>query len=116
MGLTAEDIERGKQRLNKYYTMELKGVRKAFGVYLRGLLDSVLAKNEGKTKLIYGRLINSGIELIRCFKCGDYSIEHFKKYAILSNRKVPVQNSITNEVRTLSENVGNKKGGGNGGS
>ena len=28
LGITSEDIERGKQRLTKYYDMELKGVRK----------------------------------------------------------------------------------------
>jgi benzoyl-CoA reductase/2-hydroxyglutaryl-CoA dehydratase subunit BcrC/BadD/HgdB len=54
LGLTAEDIERGKQRLNKYYDIELKGVRKMFRLILRELVDALLAKEEGKKKLIYG--------------------------------------------------------------
>jgi benzoyl-CoA reductase/2-hydroxyglutaryl-CoA dehydratase subunit BcrC/BadD/HgdB len=53
LGITAEDIERGKQRLNKYYDMELKGVRKAFGIYLKELVNLSLAKEEGKKKIIY---------------------------------------------------------------
>jgi len=53
LGITADDIERGKQRLHKYYDIELKGVRKVFGFYLRELIDSVLAREEGKTKVIY---------------------------------------------------------------
>ena len=28
LGINAEDIERGKKRLNKYYDIELKGFRK----------------------------------------------------------------------------------------
>jgi benzoyl-CoA reductase/2-hydroxyglutaryl-CoA dehydratase subunit BcrC/BadD/HgdB len=53
LGITPKDIERGKQRLNKYYDMELKGVRKAFGIYLRELVNLTLAKEEGKKKIIY---------------------------------------------------------------
>lgn len=54
LGITAEDIARGKQRLIKYYDMELEGVRKVFRLCLRELVDSVLAREEGKTKIIYG--------------------------------------------------------------
>jgi len=53
LGITVDDIERGKHRLNKYYDMELKGVRKAFGIYMKELFNLVLAKEEGKKKLIY---------------------------------------------------------------
>ena len=35
LGITPEDIERGKQRLNKYYDIKLLGVRKALRLHLR---------------------------------------------------------------------------------
>lgn len=53
LGITVEDIERGKQRLTKYYDMELKGVRKALRLIVRELVDALLARDEGK-KVIYG--------------------------------------------------------------
>ena len=48
LGITAGDIEQGKQRLAKYYDIELKGVRKAFRLCVRELVDSLLLKEEGK--------------------------------------------------------------------
>lgn len=52
--ITSEDIERGKQRLKKYYDIELKGVRKAFRLCLKEFINSVLVKEDGKNKIIYG--------------------------------------------------------------
>ena len=63
IGITNEDIERGKQRLNKYYDMELQGVRKMFRLYIRGLADLVLAREEGKEMIMYG-LMSPGIEIM----------------------------------------------------
>ena len=63
IGLTDEDIERGKQRLNKYYDMELQGVRKMFHLYIRGLANLVLAREEGKEMVMYG-LMSPGTEII----------------------------------------------------
>lgn len=54
LGITAEDIERGKQRLNKYYDMELKGVRKALRLIVRELVDALLVKDECVKNVIYG--------------------------------------------------------------
>jgi hypothetical protein len=54
LGITTEDIERGKQRLNKYYDMELKGVRKALRLIVRELVDALLVRDEGVKKVIYG--------------------------------------------------------------
>jgi benzoyl-CoA reductase/2-hydroxyglutaryl-CoA dehydratase subunit BcrC/BadD/HgdB len=54
IGVTSLDVEHSKQRLAKYYDIELKGVRMILGVYLRALIDLVLARDEGKKKLIYG--------------------------------------------------------------
>jgi hypothetical protein len=53
LGITAEDIERAKQRLNKYYDIELKGVRKILRLCMQELVNWTLAKEEGKTKFIY---------------------------------------------------------------
>jgi hypothetical protein len=53
LGITQEDIERGKQRLKKYYDMELPSVRRAIGLCIKDVVDTVLAREDGK-KLIYG--------------------------------------------------------------
>ena len=50
LGITDEDILVGKQRLATYFDMELKGVRKLFGLFLRELVDITLAKEEGKKR------------------------------------------------------------------
>jgi benzoyl-CoA reductase/2-hydroxyglutaryl-CoA dehydratase subunit BcrC/BadD/HgdB len=62
LGITGEDIERGKQRLIKYYDMELKGVRKALRLVLRELVDALLAGDEGK-KVICG-FMAPGMDLL----------------------------------------------------
>jgi benzoyl-CoA reductase/2-hydroxyglutaryl-CoA dehydratase subunit BcrC/BadD/HgdB len=54
LGIIADDIERGKQRLNKYYDMELKGVRKILRLSLLNLVNSVLAREDGKKKVLFG--------------------------------------------------------------
>jgi len=53
-GLTDKDIGQGKERLTKYYDVELKGVRKLFGLFLKELVNLTLAKEEGKKKIING--------------------------------------------------------------
>jgi hypothetical protein len=54
LGLTPGDIEKGKQRLHKYYDIDLQGVRRAIGLSLLEVVDTVLAREEGKKKIIYG--------------------------------------------------------------
>ena len=54
LGISANDIERGKQRLTTYYDMELKGVRKLLRLSLRDLVNSVLAREDGKKKVLFG--------------------------------------------------------------
>ncbi|MFC2070074.1 2-hydroxyacyl-CoA dehydratase [Chloroflexota bacterium] len=54
LGITNEDIERAKQRLTKYYDIELKGVRKILRLLLQEMVNWLLAREEGKTKIIYG--------------------------------------------------------------
>lgn len=63
LGITNEDIERAKQRLTKYYDVELLGVRKMLGMYLRDVVNLVLAREEGKTKIIYA-IMAEGFDLI----------------------------------------------------
>ena len=63
MGITADDIERGKQRLAKYYDMELQGVRKMFRLALLETVDAALAREEGKSKVLFG-LMAPGFEAI----------------------------------------------------
>jgi benzoyl-CoA reductase/2-hydroxyglutaryl-CoA dehydratase subunit BcrC/BadD/HgdB len=62
LGINAEDIERGKQRLTKYYDVELEGLRRVFRLCVRELVDAMLAKEDGK-KLING-FMSPGIDLI----------------------------------------------------
>jgi benzoyl-CoA reductase/2-hydroxyglutaryl-CoA dehydratase subunit BcrC/BadD/HgdB len=54
LGITDEDILYGKQRLNMYYDMELKGVRKLFSLFVKELVNITLAKEEGRQKVIHG--------------------------------------------------------------
>jgi benzoyl-CoA reductase/2-hydroxyglutaryl-CoA dehydratase subunit BcrC/BadD/HgdB len=52
LGLTAEDIARGKGRIRRYFDHESLGVRELLGVSIKELVDLVLAKGE-KKKLLY---------------------------------------------------------------
>jgi benzoyl-CoA reductase/2-hydroxyglutaryl-CoA dehydratase subunit BcrC/BadD/HgdB len=54
LGITAEDIKGGKRRLTAYYDTELKGVRKILRLSLRDLVNSVLAREDGKKKVLFG--------------------------------------------------------------
>lgn len=54
LSITENDIETGKQRVQTYYDMELKGIRKLLGCYLRECVNIVLAKEEGKKKIVHG--------------------------------------------------------------
>jgi benzoyl-CoA reductase/2-hydroxyglutaryl-CoA dehydratase subunit BcrC/BadD/HgdB len=54
VAITAKDIEVGKQRLAKYYDIELKGIRKAFRLCLKEFINSIMVKEDGKKKIIYG--------------------------------------------------------------
>jgi hypothetical protein len=53
IGITDADIERGKQRLNTYYDMELQGIRKMLRLYILGLANLVLAREDGKEIIVY---------------------------------------------------------------
>ncbi len=50
--ISDEDVGRAKAKIQKYLDIELNGVRKVLGIWLKELVDMVLAKEEGK-KIIY---------------------------------------------------------------
>jgi len=50
-GITPEDIERGKERINRYWDPELKGLAKIRGLAIKELVDTILAKEEDKINL-----------------------------------------------------------------
>lgn len=54
LGINEEDINRGKKRLAEYYDIELAAVRKIFRFCLREMADSVMAREDGKEKVIFG--------------------------------------------------------------
>ena len=62
LGITDVDIEQAKQRLNKYYDMELPGVRRAIGLCMKDVVNTVLAREDGK-KIIYG-IMASCLEIL----------------------------------------------------
>jgi len=96
-GITPADIETGKQRLRTYYDMELRGVRKIFRLILREFVDSLIAREEGKKKLIYG-FMAPGFEMISpalMYGSRDiYSVYHlwafFTVAGCIFNKMVPV--------------------------
>ncbi|MGV8075140.1 MAG: 2-hydroxyacyl-CoA dehydratase [Syntrophobacteraceae bacterium] len=52
LGLDAADTDRAVERVKKYFDIELLGVRKLLGLWLKELFDLALAREEGK-KIIY---------------------------------------------------------------
>jgi benzoyl-CoA reductase/2-hydroxyglutaryl-CoA dehydratase subunit BcrC/BadD/HgdB len=63
LGINAEDIQRAKQRLIKYYDIELEGLRKVFRLCVREMVAAMLVRDEGKQKVIYGFMM-PGIDLL----------------------------------------------------
>ncbi len=51
--IAPEDITRAKDRLARFFSMELVGMRKIWGIAAKELVDLILAKEEGK-KVAYG--------------------------------------------------------------
>ncbi|MDO8688742.1 MAG: 2-hydroxyacyl-CoA dehydratase family protein [Dehalococcoidia bacterium] len=49
LGLTAEDVKRGEARITRYFDPGLRGARKLMGVYLREMVDLVLARDDEGT-------------------------------------------------------------------
>jgi benzoyl-CoA reductase/2-hydroxyglutaryl-CoA dehydratase subunit BcrC/BadD/HgdB len=53
LGITDEDIARGRERVRTYFDVELTGVRELLGMFVRELVNMVLARDEGRTKIIH---------------------------------------------------------------
>lgn len=51
-GLTPADVKRAEERIKRYFDMELTGMRKVRGIWLKEFVDMTLAKEEGK-KVVY---------------------------------------------------------------
>ena len=54
LGLGPTDMDRAVSRVRKSFDIELLGVRKALGVWLKELFDVVLAREEGKRLIYFG--------------------------------------------------------------
>jgi benzoyl-CoA reductase/2-hydroxyglutaryl-CoA dehydratase subunit BcrC/BadD/HgdB len=52
-GVSDADISSGVQRINRYFDLELKGVRRCIGIFLSIFADLILAREEGRKKIIY---------------------------------------------------------------
>jgi len=52
LGLNEEDIKRGETRLHTYFDIDLTGVRKFLGIWMRELVNLVLAREE-HDKIVY---------------------------------------------------------------
>jgi benzoyl-CoA reductase/2-hydroxyglutaryl-CoA dehydratase subunit BcrC/BadD/HgdB len=53
LGIDERDVESGKERLATYYDTSLQGVQKILRLSMCDMVNSVLAAEDGKTKLIY---------------------------------------------------------------
>jgi benzoyl-CoA reductase/2-hydroxyglutaryl-CoA dehydratase subunit BcrC/BadD/HgdB len=53
LGVSEDDVERGKSRLTTYYDMELEGVRKLVRIILNNLCSTVLMRDSGRTKIVH---------------------------------------------------------------
>jgi len=63
LGITSEDVHLAKGRLREFFEIELEGVRKILGVYLRELISLALAREEND-KVIYTALPNLSGDLL----------------------------------------------------
>ncbi|MGI5850332.1 MAG: 2-hydroxyacyl-CoA dehydratase [Christensenellales bacterium] len=53
LGVSEDDVERGKIRLTTYYDMELEGIRKLVRIILNNLCNTVLMRDTGRTKIVH---------------------------------------------------------------
>ncbi len=57
-----EDIKQARDRLFMYYDMELLGVKKIMGLFLKEFVNMILARDEGRSKIIH-TCMAPGIEI-----------------------------------------------------
>ena len=63
LGIGRDDIERGKIRLNNFYNMSLESVRRGIQLCIENVAELVLAREDGKKKIIYYYMA-PGMELL----------------------------------------------------
>jgi benzoyl-CoA reductase/2-hydroxyglutaryl-CoA dehydratase subunit BcrC/BadD/HgdB len=63
MGLTAADVEVAKRRMTTYYDMELSGVRKLMGLFVRDFCNIVLMREDGREKIVHACMM-PGMDLL----------------------------------------------------
>ena len=52
LDIRRDDVSRGRERIEEFFDVELIGMRKVLGLWIKELIDMVLAKEEGK-KIVY---------------------------------------------------------------
>jgi len=63
LGLGAQEIEQAKNRLCTYYDLDLQGIRKLLGLFVKSVVDTVLLREEGKVKVVHACMA-PGMEVI----------------------------------------------------
>ena len=63
VGLGEDDIERGIKRINLFFDTELNGIRKILGVWMKEMVNLVLAKQEDK-KFLYASIPAIGVDYL----------------------------------------------------
>jgi benzoyl-CoA reductase/2-hydroxyglutaryl-CoA dehydratase subunit BcrC/BadD/HgdB len=63
LGIEEQDIDRGKERLRTYYNMDLESVRRAIGLCIKNAVNTVLAREDGRKKIIFS-FMAPGMEII----------------------------------------------------
>jgi benzoyl-CoA reductase/2-hydroxyglutaryl-CoA dehydratase subunit BcrC/BadD/HgdB len=62
LNISPEDIRKGKQRLNKYYDVRLKGIRKIIRLCVLEFVNCIMSKEDGKT--IIAGIMAPGMESV----------------------------------------------------
>ena len=61
--ITEDDVRNGNQRLERYFAVELEGIRKLLRLVVLEFMDSTLAREEGKSAILSG-FMAPGMEII----------------------------------------------------
>ena len=57
LGLTADDVEVAKGRMTTYYDMELRGVRRLMGIFLKDFCNIVLMRDDGRERIVHACML-----------------------------------------------------------
>lgn len=73
LGVTGEDVERGRKRVEEYFDLELGGMRKLLKVFFKEMISLTLSREE-KKKLIYTTLPGFATDFISVAMVGHDDI------------------------------------------